>query len=131
MTDSDEKLVWEWMAGFVRDVGVSAPPTGFVQSLLDERKLFFWDDDGPRCMVAAGRDSPHGACITTVYTPREHRRSGYATAAVAAISRNLLNAGKHFCCLYTDLSNPTSNSIYAKIGYEPVRDDVELVFERH
>jgi hypothetical protein len=31
-----------------------------------------------------------------------------------------LDSGKKFCTLYTDLDNPTSNSIYQKIGYKPV-----------
>ena len=130
MDDSDENLIWEWMDGFVRDTGISVPVERFVQSLLNDRRFFLWDDNGPRSVVAAGRDTPHGACITAVYTPSEYRANGYASAAVAALSRQILVSGKQFCCLYTDLSNPTSNSIYAKIGYEPVRDDMELVFEQ-
>jgi predicted GNAT family acetyltransferase len=66
--------------------------------------------------------------VNAVYTPPEQRRKGYATAAVAALSGMLLAAGKDFCCLYTDVANPTSNSIYRKIGYRPVREDAELVF---
>jgi predicted GNAT family acetyltransferase len=34
----------------------------------------------------------------------------------------LLDQGKQFTSLFTDLSNPTSNSIYQKIGYQPVCD---------
>jgi predicted GNAT family acetyltransferase len=30
--------------------------------------------------------------------------------------------------LVTDLANPTSNAIYARVGYEPLEDDVELRF---
>jgi len=40
----------------------------------------------------------------------------------------VLKGGRRFCCLYTDVANPTSNSIYAKIGYRPIRDDVEIDF---
>jgi len=57
-----------------------------------------------------------------VYTPREWRRRGYATACVAALSKLLLQRGFEFCVLHTDLSNPTSNAIYTGIGYRPVRD---------
>jgi len=28
----------------------------------------------------------------------------------------------------TDLANPTSNAIYARIGYEPLDDEIELAF---
>jgi predicted GNAT family acetyltransferase len=40
----------------------------------------------------------------------------------------LLDRGHRFCFLYTDLANPTSNSIYMRIGYEPVCDSRELAF---
>ena len=48
----------------------------------------------------------------------------------AAVSQLLLERGHRFCFLYTDLANPTSNSIYARIGYEPVCDSRELAFAR-
>jgi predicted GNAT family acetyltransferase len=80
-------------------------------------------------MAATTRPTRSGCSINTVYTPPRHRRRGYATAAVAALSDALLKGGRRFCCLYTDAANPTSNSIYAKIGYRPIRDDAELAFE--
>jgi uncharacterized protein len=40
----------------------------------------------------------------------------------------LLEQGRRFCFLYTDLANPTSNAIYLRIGYEPVCDSRELAF---
>ena len=40
-----------------------------------------------------------------------------------------LESGCRFCCLYTDLANPTSNKIYVDIGYQPVCDSVEYAFE--
>lgn len=68
------------------------------------------------------------ARINTVYTPRELRRRGYATAAVAALTRHLLSGGRRYCCLYTDLANPTSNSIYHRIGYRSVCDIDQYTF---
>jgi predicted GNAT family acetyltransferase len=35
---------------------------------------------------------------------------------VAAASRALLQQGARQCALFTDLSNPTSNRIYAAVG---------------
>ena len=32
------------------------------------------------------------------------------------------------CSLFTDQANPTSNSIYAKIGYVPLGDALEIDF---
>ena len=53
---------------------------------------------------------------------------GYGTAVTAAVSKLLLERGRRFCFLYTDLANPTSNAIYLRIGYEPVCDSRELAF---
>ncbi len=60
--------------------------------------------------------------INLVYTPLEARNHGYATACVAALSQEMLDAGVLSCCLYTDLANPISNAIYRRIGYRAVSD---------
>ena len=80
-------------------------------------------------MAVAKRRLPHGGSIGGVYTPKEHRGHGYASACVAALSQRQLDAGKQFCCLFADLANPTSNGIYQKIGYVPVADSVQYKFE--
>jgi predicted GNAT family acetyltransferase len=49
---------------------------------------------------------------------------------VAALSRRLLDEGRRFCMLYTNLANATSNRIYRRIGYEPVCDVAEFRFLR-
>jgi hypothetical protein len=58
--------------------------------------------------------------VGPVYTPPAERRRGYAGALVAALSQRLLDEGREFCFLFTDLANPTSNHVYQEIGYEPV-----------
>jgi predicted GNAT family acetyltransferase len=58
--------------------------------------------------------------VSGVYTPPERRRRGYASGCVAAISQVALERGAAACVLYTDLDNPTSNTIYQRIGYRPV-----------
>jgi len=47
---------------------------------------------------------------------------------VAGVSQHLLDGGRIFCTLFTDLANPTSNHIYQAIGYEPVCDVDEYQF---
>ncbi|MFO7545350.1 MAG: GNAT family N-acetyltransferase, partial [Trueperaceae bacterium] len=58
------------------------------------------------------------------------RRRGYATALVAAVTQAMLDEGRRFCSLFTDLANPTSNAIYQRIGYRPVSDVAVIDFER-
>jgi predicted GNAT family acetyltransferase len=76
----------------------------------------------PRLVAGMARVAP-------VYTPPEHRGRGYGAAATAAVSRAALDAGTEELLLYTDLANPTSNRLYARLGYKPVEDSVALLFD--
>jgi len=105
-----------------------------ARAWIEDGGLFLWEDDRdgkssePVCMAVAVGFTPNGARIGFVYTPPEHRGHGYGTACTAELSRRLLERGKSFCCLYTDLANPTSNRIYRRIGYRPVCDVAEAWF---
>jgi predicted GNAT family acetyltransferase len=123
-------LITDWLAGFVSETGMPGQPRELVQRVQASGKVYVWDDGNPRCMVAAARETPRGACINAVFTPAVNRGRGYASAAVAALSQELLLQGKVFCCLYTDVANPITNSIYRKIGFVPIRDDVHIDFVR-
>ena len=127
-TLEESDLANEWAECFVRDTGIEPGHAEFGRRLVREGALYFWGDDGPRSMVGVGRSTPHGAGISAVYTPPERRGRGYASAAVAAVSEELLRSGWEFCFLYTDLANPTANTIYARTGYEPRHDFVDIRF---
>ena len=70
------------------------------------------------------------ARVGPVYTPGAHRGHGYASVLTAHVSRLLRDSGTRVC-LFTDQANPTSNKIYAAIGYEPVVDMANLVIAAH
>jgi predicted GNAT family acetyltransferase len=80
-------------------------------------------------MAGLSGKTRHGIRVNLVYTPPNLRKKGYATACVAALTQRMLDSDKQFCCLYTDLANPTSNSIYQKIGYQPICDVQDWIFE--
>jgi predicted GNAT family acetyltransferase len=67
------------------------------------------------------------ARIGPVYTPGAERRRGFAAACVSWVSRELLEAGNG-CVLYTDLANPTSNSVYRALGYRAISELVRYEF---
>jgi predicted GNAT family acetyltransferase len=115
-------LLVEWISGFLTEVREVGDSEALVAERLRRGRIYVWDDDGPRTMAAWAGKTPHGVRVNFVYTPPESRGKGYASACVAALSQRLLDEGNDFCCLYTDLSNPISNSIYQKIGYRPVSD---------
>jgi hypothetical protein len=122
----DVPVARAWMAGFIRDTDVRHVAADAAARLIGERRLHFWMDGEPRCMVGAVRDTPNTTGIGAVYTPPPFRNRGYASVAVATLSQQLLDAGRSSCFLYTDLANPVSNAVYARIGYAPIDDVVEL-----
>ena len=134
-TDEDLDRVVRWWTAFVDEVHPGGPTTGnekrtrrLAQKIQDS-ELFFWKlKDEPLTLIGITGHSLHGARIGPVYTPPEMRRQGYGAAATAALSERLLEGGKDFCCLFTDLANPVSNSIYQKIGYRPVADAAQIEF---
>ena len=77
-------------------------------------------------LTGAGLPSYGVSRIGPVYTPREFRGRGIASYVVGELTRRGLEAGNRMC-LFTDLANPTSNRIYAGLGYEPVVDMAEHV----
>jgi hypothetical protein len=88
-----------------------------------------WEVDGaPVSMASLQGATRHGVRVSFVYTPPELRGKGYATACVAILSERALASGRRFCTLYTDLSNPTSNAIYRRIGYRPIGESMMVRF---
>ncbi|MGZ3744458.1 MAG: GNAT family N-acetyltransferase [Pseudobdellovibrionaceae bacterium] len=97
---------------------------------LENQLAYIWENNGkPVSMAHIGRPTQNGISISCVYTPKNLRKNGYASAVVANLSQLMLNSGKTFCVLYTDLSNPTSNKIYQNIGYREVSDSKHFLFE--
>jgi uncharacterized protein len=97
---------------------------------ITNRRVYLWEVAGTPVSMAVGptRQSQRGGLINFVYTPSEQRRRSYASAVVASLSQHILDSGKAFCALFTNLANPTSNSIYQKIGYNPCGDFDEVNF---
>ncbi|MDO3410938.1 GNAT family N-acetyltransferase [Saccharibacillus sp. CPCC 101409] len=98
---------------------------------IASKKLYILENDNgiPVSMAGYTREMQTAVGVAFVYTPPYECRKGYATSIVAQISQLALDKGFTRCVLYTDLANPTSNSIYQKIGYVPVCDSLQLKFE--
>ena len=134
----DKDLLIDWYTDFATEaLGNEENPirdrleqtVGLQVDGNDAAATWLWDVNGdPVALSSYGTGTPNGARIGPVYTPPQHRRRGYGTALVAAQSQWLLDHGRPFCFLYTDLANPTSNAIYRRIGYEQVAESAEYRF---
>lgn len=128
-TMDDRELLSRWITAFGHEALNNDAPAAteatvrrFLGIDVGMRGCYFWEDGVPVAMAGYSGPTPNGIRVGPVYTPPEHRRQGYASACVAALSQMLLDRGRHFCFLYTDLANPTSNHIYQNVGYQPVCD---------
>ncbi|HEY6299410.1 MAG TPA: GNAT family N-acetyltransferase [Candidatus Binatus sp.] len=123
---SDEALLREWRAAFSIDAEGMDPIQAREDAALPmppSRRMFLWELEGtPVAMAGFAGPTPNGIRVAWVYTPPKNRGNGFAGACVAALTQKLLDEGRKFCFLYTDLANPVSNHIYQTIGYEPVSD---------
>jgi GNAT superfamily N-acetyltransferase len=134
----DRDVLRRWLVAFEDEALPPEAPrvTTRLELTLDmslaggDSGFWLWEDaEGMPVCVSGFRHVPEvGTRIGPVYTPPEHRRHGYAARLVAELSASRLAAGDPACFLYTDLANPTSNAVYARIGYVKVCDAVEYAF---
>jgi predicted GNAT family acetyltransferase len=133
-TVEDRGLLVKWIHAFsIEALGIDDRPrierSVDVALQADLSRRYLWEDGEPVSLVGCGGRTPNGIRIGPVYTPPSLRCRGYASACVAAVSQLLLDEGRTYCFLFTDLSNPTSNHIYQQIGYQPVIDMDQYAFE--
>ena len=128
----DLPLMAQWHAAYLEETfGATVNfdrAKSYAEQGIKDQDLYIWDYDGPISIARTDRPTKNGIAIHTVYTPPEHRNKGYATTSVLLLTKKLLAERYSFCCLHTDLANPTSNSIYTKIGYVPMGDALEFDF---
>ncbi len=136
--EDDLDLALAWFHAFMADAdeqagrapGVSAHETPDEAEMLRRitaGRIWFWCDEAGERVHLTGANAPSFgvARIGPVYTPQQARGRGFASAAVAEVSRQIVAGGAR-PCLFTDQANPTSNSIYLKLGFEPVVDMANL-----
>ena len=134
----DTGLCLEWFEAFAADAAEQAGRTEgegheeyFTREDMLERieggRICLWEVAGEPVHLTGFNSPSFGvARVGPVYTPREHRGRGYASAGVAEVSRWLREEGARVC-LFTDQANPTSNRIYRALGYRAVVDMANLL----
>jgi predicted GNAT family acetyltransferase len=130
-TEDDVDLLAAWRKAFLSEAVPEAPAAPTTEAMRTSLRLgqghALWVIDGiPVAWAVASRPQAGMTRIGPVYTPPEHRRHGYGAAVSAVATRWALDQGATDVLLFADLTNPTSNSIYQRIGYEPLDDWAEF-----
>jgi GNAT superfamily N-acetyltransferase len=126
---ADRDRLEAWLGAFHREVGELGHVPGDVEDRLSYGGLTLWESDGiPVALGGVTRTVAGVARVGPVYTPPGQRNRGYGAAVTAAVSQATLDAGADQLVLFTDVANPTSNALYPRLGYRPVRDTVVLSF---
>lgn len=127
--EHDKDYLVDWTYDFLCDVEESATMEQARKQIfyqINSKTLYVLEIKNEIVSMAARSRSLYSTeSVSFVYTPIKFRRNGYASRIVEEVTRKVINDHK-IATLYTDLSNPTSNSIYMKIGYKPYCDSVML-----
>ncbi len=128
-TAADTAVARGFYAAFSAEIGESAGPVHLVDDRVQAGQLMLWEAGGEPVSLAGATAALAGvARVGPVFTPRQWRGRGYGGAVTAAISELARQRGATSMVLFTDLANPASNSLYRKLGYQPVQDRVVLRF---
>ncbi|HEY2214809.1 MAG TPA: GNAT family N-acetyltransferase [Acidimicrobiales bacterium] len=126
---NDTELIQRWAIAFTEDVDEPAPNMEMVANRVSGGQMALWETaGGPVCMSGLTPPAAGVVRVGPVYTPREHRRHGYAAACVGAQSKAATDDGLT-CILYTDLLNATSNSVYRSLGYRVIAEITRYAFD--
>jgi predicted GNAT family acetyltransferase len=131
-TPRDLDMVAAWFAAFRDEAQPDAPVddwTAMAERRMKGGELHLWHAEGVAVALAGVSEAAVGvARVGPVYTPPRWRRNGYGSSITAVATATALGAGAQHVVLYTDLANPTSNSIYQAMGYRPDHDAEERSF---
>ncbi|MEU0189971.1 GNAT family N-acetyltransferase [Streptomyces afghaniensis] len=124
--EADREQLIRWHEEFSASLGMGAvrDAAEWADARIEQGGITFWEtpDGTPAAMAGTTPEVAGQVRVASVYTPPHLRGRGYAGAATAEVSRAALAAGAQEVLLFTDLSNPTSNGLYQRIGYRPVAD---------
>jgi predicted GNAT family acetyltransferase len=128
---ADRDLLLAWFGAFQDEAQPAGPAetARMVDDRLSHRGLVLWEHEGrPVSLAGRNRAAAGQARVGPVYTPPGLRGRGFGGAATAVVTQAALDDGAEGVVLFTDLANPTSNTLYQRLGYRPISDWAVLRF---
>ena len=129
---ADRDLMLAWLDAFKDEAQPAGPNESerVVNDRIGCGGLVLWEHEGrPVSLAGRNRAAAGQARVGPVYTPPELRGRGFGGAATAAITQAALDDGAEGVVLFTDLANPTSNTLYQRLGYRPISDWTVIRFD--
>ncbi|GLZ46141.1 putative acetyltransferase [Actinomycetospora sp. NBRC 106375] len=126
--DAERECLSSWWSAFHREATPDSPPPPreAVDAAVDDgRVLVAVDGDTPVAWAVVGHPVLGVSRIGPVYTLPAHRGRGHGAAVTAAVARLAGARGADEVLLFTDLANPTSNALYARLGFVGVQDVID------
>lgn len=125
----DRELVASWGHDYGVEVPAPIDVEQFMLRKLDDRLLYIWSNGKARAMATISARTKNGISISSVYTPKEYRRQGYASATVKALSNHLLTQDCQFITL-SAVAGHDSEKIYRDIGYRMIGSRSSYIFRK-
>ena len=110
-----------WLEAMKQETGLDPMPLEScreeMREFIERKRLFMWRlSDGQNTAMCAVTENSGMGYLGHVYTPKAHRRQGYAASLVYRITRILLRQGKlpALCVVST---NTAAAACYTRLGY--------------
>lgn len=111
----------DWLFAMKQETGLDPMPLEScreeMREFIERKRLFMWRlPDGQNAAMCAVTENGNMGYLGHVYTPKAHRRQGYAASLVYRITRILLRQGKlpALCVVST---NTAAAACYVQLGY--------------
>ncbi|MFI9614520.1 GNAT family N-acetyltransferase [Streptomyces sp. NPDC052023] len=130
---SDRGQLARWYVEFSEEIGdgPAQDPDAWAGARIAHGGATLWEtpDGIPVAMAGVTPEIAGQVRVAPVYTPARLRRRGYAGAVTAEVSRAARAAGAQVV-LFTNLADPTTNKLYRRLGYRPVAESAEYLFDQ-
>lgn len=127
----DREWLMAMQAAFTTETGLPALSPQSARRTVDgwivQQRIRIWRAHEDVAFAGLSIAGPAAARVGPVYTRPAFRGRGYARALVGALCEEL-RAQQRRVFLVTDVSNATSNALYARLGFVPLSDECSFGF---